>query len=66
MMAELNAIINKSIELKNIISQTQNGLAGAQYIYNIMTIKCQFFAVPGDSPALLRMPDIEMLNMSYV
>ena len=34
--------------------------------YNDRCVKCRFFVVPGDSPALFRMPDIELFEITRV
>ena len=63
-MAELNATINKSIILKTYnqsnIEQLVRCLVKIRHIDKC--VKCRFL-VPSDCPALLGIPDIELLGI---
>ena len=67
-MMELNAKISKSLVLKtfNESNIEQLGRCSVRIRHNNKCAKCRFFIVPGDGPALLRMPDIELLGIIRV
>ena len=69
MMAEVNATINKSIIFKTYNQSNVQHLSRCtlKIRHNAKCGQCRFFVVPGDSPTLLGMPDIELLSiMIYV
>ena len=62
-MAELNGTIKDQSCLKHIINQTEHGRCSVRMRYNDICVKCRFFVVPGNGPALLVMSDIELLSI---
>ena len=60
--------MNKSIVLKtyNHSNIEQLSRSSVRIIHNAKYIKCRFFVVPGDGPALLGMPHVELLNIIRV
>ena len=68
MMVELNAIIKKSKvpETYNQSNIEQFGRCAIKIKHNDKCVKCRFFVVLGDGPALLKMPDKELHNIIRV
>ena len=61
---ELYATINKPIVLKTYNQSNTEQLRSAVKIrHNDKCVKCRFFKVPGDRPALLSMPNITLFNI---
>ena len=67
-MVELNATIDKSVVLKtyNQSNKEQLGRCLIKIRHNDRCVKCRFFLVPGDDPALISMPDMEFLGIITV
>ena len=67
-MAELNATINISIVLKtyNQTNIDQLSRCTVSIRHNDKCVKHRFFVIQGNGPALLRMPDIELLSIIRV
>ena len=55
-----NAVVLKSYTNSNI---DQLGVCTVKLRYRDNIVKCRFFVVPGNAPALLRMMDIEVLGI---
>ena len=67
-MAELNAKINRSIMLKTYNQSNIEQLCrySVRIGHNDKCIECRFFVVPDNGPALLGMPDVELLSIIRV
>ena len=65
---ELNATINKSVMLKiyNHSNIVQLSRCSVRIRYNDKYVKCSFFLVLGNDPALLRVPNIALLSIIRV
>ena len=61
----LHATKNNSVTLKicNQARIEQLGVSTVRLRHKDKTAKCRFFVVPGGSPVLLRMSDIELLDI---
>ena len=67
-MVEVNVTINRPIVLKtyNQSNIEQLGRCSVRIRHNDKCIKCKFFAVLGNSPALIRIQDIKLLGIIRV
>ena len=59
-MVELSTVINKSILLK---MYNQSKMCSVKMRHNDKCVECRFFVMPGDGPALLGMPDVELFGI---
>ena len=62
-VAELCKTKLSPVKTYNQSSIEQLGMCSVKLNYKDECVKCRFFAVPGDGPVLLGMPDIELLSI---